>query len=198
MSVNAIFDRRSIRKFLQDPVSEENICKIIEAGRVAPSSKNSQPWKCIVLTGTSKAEFLDCMESGIHREERGETMLPDSAFGIPDAKNTLRIMREAPVVIAVVNPKGKSIFDKVDVDERLTEICDSLSIGAFYENMILQAQELGIGSLWVANTCFAYKELMAYLNVKGQLTGTLVLGYANESPSPRPRRSPEKIVEFRR
>jgi len=41
--------RRSIRKYKLDPVSEEEINKILEAGRWAPSASNRQPWRFIVL-----------------------------------------------------------------------------------------------------------------------------------------------------
>ena len=41
--------RRSIRKYKQDPVSEEELNKILEAGRWAPSASNRQPWSFIVL-----------------------------------------------------------------------------------------------------------------------------------------------------
>ena len=41
--------RRSIRKYKAEPVSEEEINKILEAGRWAPSADNSQPWGFIVL-----------------------------------------------------------------------------------------------------------------------------------------------------
>lgn len=41
--------RRSIRKYRRDTVSEEEINKILEAGRWAPSADNSQPWRFIVL-----------------------------------------------------------------------------------------------------------------------------------------------------
>lgn len=45
----AIKGRRSIRKYTKDPVSEDLIAKILEAGRWAPSAGNSQPWNFIVL-----------------------------------------------------------------------------------------------------------------------------------------------------
>lgn len=152
MSNSAIYTRRSIRKFQDKPVAREIIKEIIRAGSAAPSAKNRQPWKCVVLGNRSKAEFLDAMEQGIDREEHIHAMLPKSGSGLPDAKNTLRIMREAPILIVVINTNGKSPFMALDVDERFTELCDTLSIGAFIENMLLQAQELGLGTLWIANT----------------------------------------------
>ncbi len=141
MKQNAIYTRRSIRKFQDKPVSREIIEAVIQVGSAAPSAKNRQPWKCIVLGNHSKEEFLSLMEKGIYREENECAMLPKSKNGLPDAKNTLRIMREAPVLIVVINTNGKSPFTALDTDERFTEICDTLSIGAFIENMLLQAQD---------------------------------------------------------
>jgi nitroreductase len=47
--LEVIKTRRSIREYKQDPVSEEEINKILEAGRWAPSASNRQPWRFIVL-----------------------------------------------------------------------------------------------------------------------------------------------------
>jgi len=51
-------ERKSIRKYKPDPISEEDLRTILEAGRVAPSAKNRQPWEFIVFTGTPKDEVL--------------------------------------------------------------------------------------------------------------------------------------------
>ena len=197
MNNSPIYSRRSIRKFKDIPISKEQIEAIIQAGSAAPSAKNRQPWKCIVLGSQCKEEFLIHMEKGIDREEHSLALLPKSRSGLPDAKNTLRIMREAPILIVVINTNGKSPFERLDTDERFTEICDSLSIGAFIENMLLQAEEMGLGTLWIANTCFAYEELVSYLNMQGQLIGAVALGYADERPEKRPRKEWKDIVEFR-
>ncbi len=41
--------RREIRDYLDKPIPDENLQKILEAGRLAPSSKNSQPWHFVVI-----------------------------------------------------------------------------------------------------------------------------------------------------
>lgn len=56
--ISAIYDRRSIRKFSDTPISRQDITDIIERGTKAPSSKNRQPWKYIVIQGKSKEEML--------------------------------------------------------------------------------------------------------------------------------------------
>lgn len=195
--IKEIASRRSIRKYRQNEVSVEMIHQILQAGRLAPSGKNKQPWNFLVYRGQAKKEFLLKMEEGIQREESGHSILPDSGYGLPDARNTLRVMREAPVLIVVVNPYGKSPFEELTVDERVTEIVDSLSIGAAIQNMLLEAERLGLGTLWVANTCFAYSELTESINKPGQLIGAVALGYADEAPRQRPRKALEDLVEYR-
>lgn len=79
----------------------------------------------------------------------------------------------------------------------ITEICDTLSIGAAVENMILKATEIGLGTLWIANTFYAYEELSDFIGEDGQLACAVALGYADETPDPRPRKPFEDILEFR-
>ena len=194
---DSIYNRRSIRKYSDKKVPKEMIEQIIDAGRVAPSAKNRQPWKYVVLGGESKAAFLECMRKGIIREESECASLPNSKNGIPDAKNTYKIMVQAPILIIILNFNGGTPFVEIDTDSRFTEICDTLSIGASIENMLLKATEIGLGTLWIANTCYAYKELTTYLDTTQQLVGAIALGYADEEPPQRPRKQIEEIVEYR-
>ena len=50
----AIYNRRSIRKYIDEPVPRFIIEQILDAGRVAPSAKNRQPWKYLVYSGEAK------------------------------------------------------------------------------------------------------------------------------------------------
>lgn len=190
-----IYTRRSIRKFQNKMIEKEVLAKIIDAGRAAPSAKNRQPWRFLVYSGEAKQKLLCHMKKGIEREKENPS-LPGSGYGIPDAENTLRIMESAPVIIMVLNTNGKSPFAAVSADERFTEINDMLSIGAAVENMLLQAEALDVGTLWIGNTCFAYRELTEYIGTDAQLTGAVALGYKAEHPSMRPRKSAEDIVEY--
>lgn len=192
-----IEERRSIRKYTDQMVSKEQIETIISSARLAPSAKNRQPWKFIVFTDDKKSKLLDVMEKALYKEQEKHNLLPKSEFGLPDAFNTLRIMRQAPVVIIVMNTNGKSPYEPIDSDGRVAEICDSLSIGAAIENMLLKATELGLGTLWVGNTCFAYVDLMKFINSDGQLIGAVTVGYSAESPNPRPRKPLQDILEYR-
>lgn len=192
--LEAIKNRRSIRKYKNAPVSREQISEILQAGMLAPSSKNRQPWKFIVATDAAKEEVCNVMEKGISREKISP-FIPDSSPYITGAEHTLQIMRQAPVIIFIVNEIAAS-FDKTPtMDERVSEICNAQSIGAAIENMTLTATELGLGSLWICDTFFAQKELSEWLN--GELYAALAIGYAVENPCARPRKKTENVIEWR-
>lgn len=192
-----ITERRSIRKYKSDEIEKDDIETIIRAGILAPSAKNRQPWRYIVYTKAAKDNLLEVMEKGLLRERDGDKLLPKSSNGLPDAFHTLKIMKEAPVLIIIENTNGKSPYISIDTDERITEICDTLSIGASVQNMLLTATELGYGTLWIANTCFAYNELIEFTGIKGQLVGAVSIGVAKEPPNARPRKDFSEVVEFR-
>jgi nitroreductase len=193
--MESIYHRRSIRKYRLQPIPAEILRQILNAGRMAPSGKNRQPWRFLVYEGDKKAELLCQMKAGLEREA-SDPILPNSRYNLPDAWNTLHIMQQAPVVVMVLNPYGINPFDNISSEKRVTEIVDLLSIGAAVQNMLLQAESLGIGTLWIGNTFFAYPELMEYMQAEGQLTGAVALGYADESPSTRPRKTLDEITEY--
>lgn len=196
-SIGAVMEsRRSIRKYTDQKITHDQIEAMVKAASLAPSAKNRQPWKYLVYEGKAKEELLTAMERGLEKEKKDHSLLPGSAFALPGAFHTLSIMREAPVTIIVMDPDGRFPYKPVNSDQRLTEICDSLSIGASIQNMLLKATELGLGTLWIANTCFAYNDMVEVIPCKGQLIGAVAVGYAAEDPAPRPRKKMEEIIEY--
>lgn len=195
--ISEIYDRRSIRKFIDKPIPQEDIADIIQSGLKAPSSKNRQPWKYIVVQGNAKKEMLRVFRQGIEREENGNALLPQSKQHISAAKHTVDIMAGAPVIVFVVNTLGKNILEDLTPEEHIFEICNIQSISASIENMLLTATGKGIGSLWICDIYFAYSELCEWLGSDGQLIAAIAFGYPNESPNERPRKKIEDIVEWR-
>lgn len=195
--IKEIESRRSIRKFDGREVPNEILEQIAVAGLCAPSAKNRQPWKLVIASGNAKRNALEAMERGLKREKR-EPLLPGSAENIADAEHTLKALRQAAAVIFVVNTLGIGFARVPTVDERVYEICNAQSIGAAVQNMSLAATELGLGSLWICNTFFAQCELNDWLNTDGELFAALAVGYAAETPPPRPRKPIAETVEWRK
>lgn len=62
-----ISSRRSIRKYKNTDIPNELVQKIIEAGLKAPSSKNKQPWKFIIMKVVEKERIIAEIVKGIER-----------------------------------------------------------------------------------------------------------------------------------
>ena len=56
--LDMIRDRRSVRAFRPDPVEKEKLDAILDAGRWAPSGKNTQPWRFVVVESAAKRAEL--------------------------------------------------------------------------------------------------------------------------------------------
>ncbi len=194
--LSAITNRRSIRRYKSIDVPRHIIEEILQSGILAPSSKNRQPWKFIVVTGNAKNDMLAVMRKGVEREKE-RPLLPESAQYLNSAEYTLKIMEQAPIIIFIANSLGVDIYSSLNPEERIYEICNAQSIGAAIENMTLTATELGLGSLWICDTYFAYKELCDWLKADGELFAAMAVGYADEKPFPRPRKSIDDVVEWR-
>ncbi|MBK8477940.1 MAG: nitroreductase family protein, partial [Opitutaceae bacterium] len=50
--------RRSIREFLDRPVAREDLARLFEAARWAPSNHNRQPWRFLVLEDRARIAAL--------------------------------------------------------------------------------------------------------------------------------------------
>lgn len=165
---DAIAKRRSIRKYLSKEVNEEDINKIIECGIKAPSAHNRQPWKIKVLKGKEKNKIGELLLTK-KQEDRS-------------IENTANIIIEAPILIIVFYDQENKNRDN-----------DILSIGAFIENMHLKATELGLGSLWIANTNYIKQEISNEVKTDLECVSCLAIGHKNENPIKRPRKTKKEI-----
>lgn len=128
MLLDLINKRRSVRSYLSQPISREDLLKCIEAARLAPSACNAQPWKFIIVDEPElKNRICERAFSGIY--------------------SINRFVKDAPVLIIVISEKGK-FLSKVGQYIRDTRYY-LIDIGIACEHLILQAQELGIGSCWI-------------------------------------------------
>lgn len=106
-------------------------------------------------------------------------------------------MEQAPATILIVNTLGLGLSAPLTPKERIYEICNYQSIGAAIENMTLEAAKLGLGSLWICDIFFAYRELKEWMNAEGELAAALSIGYGDETPAPRPRRPLKEVTTWR-
>ena len=194
---DTIIGRRSTRKYKDIDISDDVMKTILLAGIAAPSSKNKQPWKFIITKGSSKEKAISSMERGIENAKSGKGLLPTRQHLIPSVENTLQAMKQAPVVVFVFNTEVHHLFDSVSTEEKFVEVSNILSIGAAIENMLIMANDLGVASLWICDTVFAYTELCDCLGETNQLVSAIAFGYADEKPHSIKKKDWHTVVDWR-
>lgn len=165
--INAIMERRSIRKYLDKPVEHEKLEIVVRCGINAPSGMNRQPW--IVRVVENQQLINDVTE--VYKKENAEQVKRDPTF-----KN---MFRNAPNLICVCTPKNGGDLDA----------------GLLGENMMLAAQSLGLGTCCLGgpvrflNSNPNAKFFLDKLDVPEgyQLNYILAIGYPDESPAAKPR-----------
>ena len=188
-TLEAIATRRSIRRFKDTPIPDALLRTILKAATQAPSGKNRQPWRFIVVTGDKRREMVGVMRDGIATSQaRGD--------GLGSAEATARIMEQAPVTVFVFNPHGNHPYLAHSIGEMFEDLVNVQSVGAAIQNMLLAAQDLGIGSLWIADVFSAYDELCAWLGQRCEMVAAVALGYPDEQPDARSRQPVDKVTRW--
>ncbi len=188
-TLDAIAARRSIRKFKGNPLPDEALQAILTAATQAPSGKNRQPWRFVVVQGDKRAEMICVMREGIAKAKAQGENLGSSVW-------SANVMGQAPVTVFVFNPQGMHPWQARSVEQMFNDVVNIQSIGAAIQNMLLAAQDLGIGSLWICDVFYAYEELCAWLGEQGQMIAAVSLGYADESPEARSRKRVGEVTRW--
>ncbi len=188
-TLDAIAARRSIRKFKDTPIPDEALRAILTAAIQSPSGKNRQPWRFVVVQGDKRAEMVRVMREAMAKlKARGE----DTGSGEWSA----HVMEQAPVTIFIFNPEGMHPWLARSIDQMFTDLVNIQSIGAAIQNMLLAAQDLGIGSLWICDVLYAYEEFCHWLGEECEMIAAVSLGYPDESPAARPRKPFDEVVRW--
>ncbi len=69
--IEALRERKSVRAFLNKPVDQEKIIRILQAARHAPSGTNAQPWQVAVVTGKKKDDLTEAMVASFRKDGIG-------------------------------------------------------------------------------------------------------------------------------
>jgi len=188
-TLQAIRTRRSIRRFKNEPLDQNTIEKILEAAILAPSAKNSQPWRFTVVRGAQRDEML-------HRVQRAIEQRVADGEDVGSSRSTLRVMQQAPVTILIHNTQGIHPWKARKEHESWWDVATVQSIGAAIENMLLAATQMGIGSLWIADIWEAYVELNEWLQTDDQLVAAVSLGLPDQEPRDPTRKPMDKVVRW--
>jgi nitroreductase len=195
-----IQNRRSIRKFSQAPIPADVINRLLEAMRLAPSGKNAQPWKFIVV------------QDSITRQEIAEVCVFYTSSGREIRQDWIA---EAPAIIIICgNPK--TAFVKIIDDNRViianwdfleekqksgpvqweSGILVDLTIPM--DHLSLAAIEEGLGGCWVAGLDEVRLKEILGIPVDWRAPAVMPIGFPIENPEARRRKPLEEVVSFER
>ncbi|MDG6217819.1 MAG: nitroreductase family protein [Candidatus Thermoplasmatota archaeon] len=179
--LDIIKTRRSVRSYRNESVERDTIEQIIQVGSYAPSAKNIQPWRFIVITDPNvigelssavKKQIMKMLKWRfisriIHPELRNlETVR--FLYGVSLVKED-SIFFKAPVVVFVVT-EDKRFYDE--------------SCACCAENMMLAAHALGLGSCWIGLAHFIdlNKRLIERIGVPAHhhISSALIFGHPKE------------------
>jgi nitroreductase len=184
--------RRSVRRLQSDPVSVEDVDRILEGARWAPSGANTQPWEFIVVRdGETRNRILDAVEGTISVDQ----------------------LRKVPVLIVVCGdtrvkvlyPGGRHIgyMDRIKLREQQTELDDDIlnsSLSNAFMYMLLAATSLGLGTRYITSTRRqpAHLKIKEILNLPEYLViyDTIALGYPASKPRPKTLRPFSEVVHM--
>lgn len=181
--IQEIKKRRSVRNYKQIPVKKEIIEEIIQAGKYAPSAKDKQPWRFIVLSNREMIrDISNVIKQEIQKIVKKRFFLQLKYPHLRD-KNTVRFLAatafskknnlffNAPVLIFIVT-QDKEFYDE--------------SCACCAQNMMLAAHSLNIGSCWIGFAHFLQlnKEWLEKIGVPQDyhISAALVFGHPDGGP----------------
>ena len=165
-ALEAIVTRRSTRSYRPDPVDPENLDRILEAGRQAPSGGNNQSSHFLVIRNREVLDRLIAMtEKAFAAMEVTENMYASMKHSIAAAKKGGYVFcYNAPVLIVAANRRdyGNNIAD----------------CACAIENMMVAANALDLGSCWINQLKWLNEEpeIVEYLRSLGMKEDERVYG----------------------
>lgn len=168
--------RRSVRAYLETPVERDKIIACIEAGRLAPSACNSQPWKFILVD-----------EPALKRKVAQAT----SSVALPLNHFT----NQAPVLVVLVM-EGANMTATIGSIVKRKQL-PLIDVGIAAEHFCLEAADLGLGTCMLG--WFDEKKIRRLLGIRapGRPVLVITLGYPAESKEQqKSRKSLEAVMSW--
>lgn len=182
---DGILQRRSIRKYKNQEVTQDKLKKVLEAANWAPSNGNSQPWNFVV----TKGEYVDKVCKVFH--EWAKDYIPNAPYIPPEKKPGMLKYTEnfggAPIHIIVTH----EIYDnEIKTKEAL------MAASAAIQNLCLAAWEEGLGTVWIGGHVIYSDETREILGITDnqEIAGIIPIGIPDENP-PVPERADPALVE---
>ena len=194
-----IESRRSIRKFSGRPVNRQDLLRVLDAVRWAPSNHNRQPWRFVVIEDRRTIAKL-AQQIGTELSEKLKSLPAVASGHVDDFAQHATFFSNAPILIFALHKLPVSFASALLKNAAHPDLVsgEPLSTAMAVQNLLLAAHSIGLG------TCVLTAPLIAHNAINRQLsspagyaiTCLIALGYPDEAPLPPRRKSIEQIVQF--
>ena len=189
--------RRSIRRFLEDPIPDPVLERILTTATFAPSAHNRQPWRFAVLTSpATKGCLAPAMSADFRRDL--------SAAGVAHDEITSQIERSerritsAPVVIVLCLDADSVDHYPEPARSEAERMMAVQSVAAAATQLLLAAHAEGLGANWICWPLFASETVRDALDLPGswEPQAMIFLGWPGAEPKPKDVRPLGEVVRF--
>lgn len=188
--------RRSIRKYKQDPVPGEMIEKILAAGVVAPNARNRQSWRFVVLTAPKQIESLaDALNDNFRQDKLAEGKTAAEVEEQIKVRKARICGAPAMILLAVDCEELEGSPEYPSSHEYIMAVQSAALAGG---QMLLAAEALGLGGLWMGGALYAQKQVVKTLSLPDTWLpqGLLLIGYPDEAPGKQVRKAMDQVVKY--
>jgi nitroreductase len=169
-ALEAIRKRRSVRQYTDQPVSDEDLDKLLRLALLAPTGGMAQAWSLLVVREPERARALAelVIKGGgiyfhtVRPPAKGATPEEHVAWGHQYAEQALGTYRHVPVwVVGLRVPRD--VFPQKDAN--LERDADIVSVGFAMENLYVAARAMGLGTVPTIFHWFVDDEFRALLEI---------------------------------
>jgi nitroreductase len=164
--IEEIVNRRSIREYSEKPVEKEKLARILEAGRLAPTARNQQDWRIIIVTDPQVKNTL-----------------------INEASPRQAFLKQAPIILAAcaLNP---------DYIMHCGHPAFLIDLAIVLEHIALQAVREGLGTCWIGSFDEGKAKNVLKVPDPVRIVELMSLGYYDRLPNARERKPIQDLYKW--
>jgi nitroreductase len=181
--------RHSVRAFQDKPIPDVVLRDVLEAGRLAPSGGNEQPWVFGVIVDRDRIADVAEIAHGQRWIAQAPLLIVLCTVGVGDARGGRDIQRHRfPEHVEAIDGMDQGLYWALNMEEHQTKIAGT--------HMVLAAMAHGVGSCWVSR--FEVRRLARLLHLPATHIPSeiLVLGYPARPHRATQRKPLDEIVFY--
>ena len=190
-----LYTSRALRRFKPDPVPEEVIFQLVDAGIRAPTGHNSQDWRFVIVTDDEPKKTMqewserawEFAFAEYQTQESIDTLPRTQRLSIQSVKDLAHNLASVPLIIVVCGLKGKH----------------SSPGGSHFpaiQNMLLAARAYGLGGSIFNLPMVGGKQMHELLDIpeSNEIYACVPIGYPTDKPGPLSRKPVKKVAYLNR